>query len=1067
MSTSATDIVQSYTGNASTTVFTFPAKFLDNDHLKVYLDGVAQTSGFTVSGGGSASGGSVTFTSAPASGVEVVIVNEPPLTQLLDLTFNGKMPSTSLENAYDKLTMLCQLLDKRTDQSLKFPIYDTASLPTDLTLANRQGKLLGFDTSSNAQVELVSRAQATYQSGDRMVFASVSALTTEASITSVSSGDVVLLTGYYAAGDFGSPIELIVEASTGGVKSHTLADGRYANLYADVAYSGWFGLDGTLTTDQKTNFNSFIGCGAKQLVLTSGTYHLGGASTTASDITLTGEGATLKAHSSLDGTTTPMWTSTGNRLKVSRINFDGNVANVTTGGSLTAPGRLDISGTHIQIEDNDFSNFLGTAIRLTGTVENVNISRNKFNTCGSASVMGRAVYADNLNSGAKRITISDNKCYDTSGFAIFSPADGLTDDVNITFNRLVLRGEIAYSGMNARVIGNYVDLEHTPFNPSFPNAILGISMDYGLGCTVSNNFVTGFRQIGIEIVGKEANHNEAIEALPSDLLTGGTVTTGKRYRVEDFIAGDDFSNIATVNNRYCRFTATGTTPTTWSNGTKVEKVSDRTTQTSGTLTIGEIYRVLQFETGDDFDNVANINVDGSVFKATGTTPTTWTNSSEVVAWSDLWKMPSIVTNNTVVNNETVANLAVMDTFGIQVGNEFCAGTIIQGNTLEQCGISIYGYDDAEANLDPSLDDDFLRDVIVSNNKMSDHPGADFAILTLDKAMNTVIEGNVMRKLSTVTTGNAAFAINSLDSHNTIISDNTFYDVPTIAREIIPTSSETDLDKFPNGLRVVGNRVYNAGGAISFKRPVGNEGVSGRKAGIVIVKDNLHPRSEAGCRPAIIGTNGWDTTVVASGVVTEKSGYLELDGTASGAEAQARTKFSSLFGDENGQREEFTIGRNWQIDFDVHFADGLTANTDDYSRVIFGKLDTDTTIGLVASYYQFGFELRGREVYGFFHDGTSATYTSLLTTLPSNQTSRTSLSIQSGGGSSPALHFGVSDGASQKNYWLGSLFNLATSSIYDGVGGVNMGAGVHVEVDSTGVGGVFCVGPIHISDYSVS
>lgn len=253
MSTSATDIVQSYTGNASTTVFTFPAKFLDNDHLKVYLDGVAQTSGFTVSGGGSASGGSVTFTSAPASGVEVVIVNEPPLTQLLDLTFNGKMPSTSLENAYDKLTMLCQLLDKRTDQSIKFPIYDTASLPTDLTLANRQGKLLGFDTSSNAQVELVSRAQATYQSGDRMVFASVSALTTEASITSVSSGDVVLLTGYYVAGDFGSPIELIVEASTGGVKSHTLNDGRYANLYTNTTINiGWFGAKTTNTASQNT-----------------------------------------------------------------------------------------------------------------------------------------------------------------------------------------------------------------------------------------------------------------------------------------------------------------------------------------------------------------------------------------------------------------------------------------------------------------------------------------------------------------------------------------------------------------------------------------------------------------------------------------------------------------------------------------------------------------------------------------------------------------------------------------------------------------------------------------------
>jgi hypothetical protein len=991
-------------------------------------------------------------------------------------------------------------------------------------------------------------------------------------VANIDSGQTVTLTGYYSAGDFGEPLQLVVEASTGGVKSHTLADGRYANLYADVAYSGWFGLDGTLTTDQKTNFNSFIGCGAKQLVLTSGTYHLGGASTTASDITLVGEGATLKAHSTLDGTTTPMWTQVGDFVRIGEgIKFDGNVANITTGGSLTAPGRLDISGTNVRVAKGEFSNFLGTAIRLTGTVVDVHILNNEFNTCGSASVMGRAVYADNLDAGAKRITISDNRCYDTSGFAIFSPTGGLTDDVNITFNRLVLRGEIAYSGMNARVIGNYVDLQHVTFNPSFPNAILGISMDYGLGCTITNNFVTGFRQIGIELVAKEANHNEAIEALPTDLLTSGTVTTGKRYRVEDFITGDDFSNIASVNTRYGRFTATGTTPTTWINGsftsgtltvgkvytittyqsgddftnvgassnangvvftatgttpttwtnsstltavgTKVEKVSDRTTQTSGTLTIGEVYRVLQFETGDDFDNVANINVDGSVFKATGTTPTTWTNSSEVVAWSDLWKMPSIVTNNTIVNNETSANLALTSTtWGIQVGQEHCSGTVVSGNTLENCGISVYGNG---TNTDPSFNDDFLRDVIISGNKLSDYPGSSDAIMSLNWCKNTVIEGNTMRKLSTVTTGNAQYAINSLDSHNTIISDNTFYDVPTIAREIIPSSSETDLDKFPNGLRVIGNRVYNAGGARSFKRPVGNEAVSGRKAGIVIVKDNLHPRSEAGCRPAIIGTNGWDVTEttnpsasawvtstayvvgdtvsesgniyyclvnhtsgtfatdlaagkwVLSAIITEKSGYIELDGRAVSSELQAKTKFSSLFRDENGQREEFTIGRNWQIDFDVHFADGLTANTDDYSRVIFGKLDTDTTIGLVASYYQFGFELRGRGVYGFFHDGTSATYTSLLTTLPSNKTSRTSLSIQSGGGSSPALHFGVSDASAQKNYWLGSLFNLATSSIYDGVGGVNMGAGVHVEVDSTGVGGTFCVGPIHISDYSVS
>jgi hypothetical protein len=93
-----------------------------------------------------------------------------------------------------------------------------------------------------------------------MVFASVSALTTEASITSVSSGDVVLLTGYTTAGDFGQPIELIVEASTGGVKSYgPLADGRYANLYADGPVNvKWFGAKGDGSTDDSTAIQEAI-----------------------------------------------------------------------------------------------------------------------------------------------------------------------------------------------------------------------------------------------------------------------------------------------------------------------------------------------------------------------------------------------------------------------------------------------------------------------------------------------------------------------------------------------------------------------------------------------------------------------------------------------------------------------------------------------------------------------------------------------------------------------------------------------------------------------------------------
>ena len=52
-------------------------------------------------------------------------------------------------------------------------------------------------------------------------------------------------------------------------------------------------------------------------------------------------------------------------------------------------------------------------------------------------------------------------------------------------------------------------------------------------------------------------------------------------------------------------------------------------QTSGTVTSGSTYIIGLFVAGDDFTNIGAVNVSGSVFKATGTTPTTWTNSSIV------------------------------------------------------------------------------------------------------------------------------------------------------------------------------------------------------------------------------------------------------------------------------------------------------------------------------------------------------------------------------------------------------------------------------------------------------
>lgn len=52
------------------------------------------------------------------------------------------------------------------------------------------------------------------------------------------------------------------------------------------------------------------------------------------------------------------------------------------------------------------------------------------------------------------------------------------------------------------------------------------------------------------------------------------------------------------------------------------------TATSGTLTVGVTYKIITFVTGDVFTNVgAASNATDVVFTATGTTPTTWTHAS--------------------------------------------------------------------------------------------------------------------------------------------------------------------------------------------------------------------------------------------------------------------------------------------------------------------------------------------------------------------------------------------------------------------------------------------------------
>ena len=134
---------------------TFPYDFLiyNSSHLGVYIDGVLQTTGFTVDGVGNATGGNVTFSVAPTAGKIITCNLEVPFTQELDYSSVTKFPASSHEIGLDLNTMLSKRVNEVNSRTIKFPL--DALSTEDPTLPNatqRKGNYLFFDATNGNPV---------------------------------------------------------------------------------------------------------------------------------------------------------------------------------------------------------------------------------------------------------------------------------------------------------------------------------------------------------------------------------------------------------------------------------------------------------------------------------------------------------------------------------------------------------------------------------------------------------------------------------------------------------------------------------------------------------------------------------------------------------------------------------------------------------------------------------------------------------------------------------------------------------------------------------------------------
>ena len=160
MTISSTTIKNSYSANGSQTVFAYSFKILNQADIDVIIRAStgtetvkSLTTHYSISGVGSASGGNITFGTAPLNTETVVLRRATTQTQTVDLVENDPFTAETVEGAFDRSIMIAQETQEEVDRSLKLSRTNSMT-STEFTVdaATRANKILGFDTSGELSV---------------------------------------------------------------------------------------------------------------------------------------------------------------------------------------------------------------------------------------------------------------------------------------------------------------------------------------------------------------------------------------------------------------------------------------------------------------------------------------------------------------------------------------------------------------------------------------------------------------------------------------------------------------------------------------------------------------------------------------------------------------------------------------------------------------------------------------------------------------------------------------------------------------------------------------------------
>ena len=162
MTISSTTVKNSYSGNGTLDTFNYTFKIFANADVQVIIRDASATetvktltTHYTVTGAGSASGGTIVFTSGniPTATETVVLRRALPQTQSIDYIANDPFPAESHEEGLDRSMMAVQQLQEEVDRSIKLSRTNTMT-STEFTIGDtdRAGKVFGFDSAGELVV---------------------------------------------------------------------------------------------------------------------------------------------------------------------------------------------------------------------------------------------------------------------------------------------------------------------------------------------------------------------------------------------------------------------------------------------------------------------------------------------------------------------------------------------------------------------------------------------------------------------------------------------------------------------------------------------------------------------------------------------------------------------------------------------------------------------------------------------------------------------------------------------------------------------------------------------------